>query len=184
MKKIFLLLMFSVVGISAFCQETDDESDDSTYYAKHMKTATEQFRKKLSKFKEPYQVEFSIDTFKVEEQYRMEIKRHSTDRDVTMAVDKQSKAYDKLLNKYYNKLLNVLDKEDRASLIEAEKGWIAFKNKNESFTDIIMSNKYFGGGTIQNVENISLNMSLVKERLNEIFSYYYLSGRAGNKLVK
>src|SRR5688500_14318103 len=74
------------------------------------------------------ELEFAVDTFKIE---HIAIKRMDLDystQGINEAVKEVTAGYDKLMNKYYNKLINLLTSEDRKVLQTAQKSWLTFRD--------------------------------------------------------
>lgn len=131
------------------------------------------FKQKLSKKNlTAEQIEFSIDTFKIES-----IAAHRTGIDYsTMGMNittiELADSYDKLLNKYYKKLLNILKPEDKKNLIAAQKAWLSFRNAEIKLIGSMTKEEYSGGGSMQsNIANGS-QASLIVKRTIDIFNYY------------
>jgi|GEM_PF-4539248 len=57
-------------------------------------------------------------------------------------------AESRLLDKYYNLLLDRLEEEDKPALIEGQKRWLESYEKDAEFSALITSDKYTGGGTM------------------------------------
>lgn len=81
-------------------------------------------------------------------------------------------SYDQLLNKYYNRLLKLLQPQDKTALIAAQKAWLQFRDAESKLIRTLSKDEYSGGGTIQS--NIVTNSyaDLVVKRCIDIFNYY------------
>lgn len=123
------------------------------------------------------EIEFKIDTFRIETIASKRMKIDDSTAGMNMAVDELTTSYDKLLNKYYGKLLKSLNTEDQKTLITAQKAWLAFRDAERKLIEMITDDQYSGGGTIQSNIRMSQYSSIVIERTNKIFRYY-------NEIVK
>lgn len=123
------------------------------------------------------EIEFKIDTFRIETiaSKRMEIDYSTTGINIT--VDELTISYDKLMNKYYGKLMKLLKPEDKKILITAQKAWLVFRDAELNLIGIMTDDQYSGGGTIQSNIRMGQYSSLVIERTIEIFNYY-------NRIIK
>jgi uncharacterized protein YecT (DUF1311 family) len=81
-------------------------------------------------------------------------------------------SYDKLLNKYYNKLLKALKPEDQKILISAQRAWLVYREGEIKLINTMVKDEYSGGGTIQSLRAVGSYGSLVVNRTKEIFEYY------------
>ncbi len=118
------------------------------------------------------QIEFSLDTFRIERLVynRMDID-YSTSG-MNRAVIEMTNSYDKLMNKYYKKLLKLLTTEDQKVLVSAQKAWLTYRDAETKLIQTMTKDEYSGGGTIQsNIVNGSY-ADLVISRTIKIFSYY------------
>jgi uncharacterized protein YecT (DUF1311 family) len=123
------------------------------------------------------EIEFKIDTFRIETiaSKRMEIDYSTTGINIT--VDELTISYDKLMNKYYGKLMKLLKPEDKKILFTAQKAWLVFRDAELNLIGIMTDDQYSGGGTIQSNIRMGQYSSLVIERTIEIFNYY-------NRIIK
>jgi uncharacterized protein YecT (DUF1311 family) len=118
------------------------------------------------------EIEFKIDTFRIETiaSKRMDIDYSTTGMNIT--VDELTISYDKLMNKYYGKLMKLLKPEDKKVLITAQKAWLVFRDAELNLIGTMTDDQYSGGGTIQSNIRMGQYSSLVVERTIEIFRYY------------
>lgn len=117
-------------------------------------------------------IEFSADTFRI---HRINDKRMDVDystQGMNETVMATAEAYDKLLNKYYNKLLKLLKPEDKPVLVAAQRAWIAYRDAERRLIGVTRKEVYSGGGTIQSNIYTGMYESLVEARAIEIFNYY------------
>ena len=118
------------------------------------------------------QVEFAIDTFTIEHIVSKRMEYDYSTAGMNMAMDEMTQGYDKLLNKYYNKLLKLMKPADQKVLIAAQKAWIAYRNAEGKLIGTMSKQEYSGGGSIQsNIAN-GRYADVVVSRAIEIFLYY------------
>ena len=116
-------------------------------------------------------IEFMTDTFVINR-----VANRMTDVDystygINNAIDESVKAYDKLLNKYYNKLLDRLKGDDKQVLIEAQRKWLAFRDAELHLLGVVIKDEYSGGGTMQS--NI-LGSTYADRIVNRVVELFYL----------
>lgn len=117
-------------------------------------------------------IEFSTDTFRIA---RINDKRMDVDfstQGMNETVMETAGAYDRLLNKYYKKLLNWLKPEDKPVLIAAQRAWLAYRDAERKLIGVTRKEEYSGGGTIQSNIYTGMYASMVETRAVEIFNYY------------
>ena len=91
---------------------------------------------------------------------------------MNITVDEMTSSYDKLMNKYYNKLLKTLKPGDKKVLINAQKAWLTFRDAETKLIGTMTKEVYSGGGTIQSNIATGAYSDLVVQRTIEIFQYY------------
>jgi uncharacterized protein YecT (DUF1311 family) len=132
-----------------------------------------QFRKKLSKEGlSATATEFAIDTFRIERILSKRMDIDFTTYGMNASVEQQAAGYDKLLNKYYNKLLKVLSAEDKKILIKAQKAWLAFRDAEIELISAMTKDEYSGGGSMQSNIATGSVAQLTIDRAISIFDYY------------
>jgi uncharacterized protein YecT (DUF1311 family) len=118
------------------------------------------------------EIEFAIDTFRVERIMEETLKYDQTDFGMSEVGYYTARLYDSLLNKYYKILLAVLEEKDRKTLVSAQKSWLKFRDDEISLIELIGAEKYAGGGTLQALVLSSEYLRIVKSRTIEIFEHY------------
>ncbi|HEY6914994.1 MAG TPA: lysozyme inhibitor LprI family protein [Paludibacter sp.] len=118
------------------------------------------------------QIEFSVDTFKIERIAAKCIEIDYSTMGMVQIIDELTASYDILLNKYYKRLLNALKEEDKKTLIAAQKAWIGYRDAEAKLIGTMTKEEYSGGGTIQSNIATGSYSDLVIKRANEIFNYY------------
>lgn len=175
MKTFLLSMIICFIGNVALGQNSPKEITPEIL--KKIKAEVEaqipKLKLKLSKQElNPDEIEFKIDTFRIETiaSKRMEIDYSTTGMNIT--VDELTISYDKLMNKYYGKLIKLFKPEDKKNLITAQKAWLVFRDAELNLIGTMTDNQYSGGGTIQSNIRMGQYSSLVVERTIKIFRYY------------
>lgn len=175
--KCFLLLIWCI-GFARLALAQDDTPKEVTpQVLQKIKTEVEKeaaiLKLKLSKDDFSLdRVEFSTDTFRIEQIVSKRIDIDYSTAGMNTAVSEKTTAYDKLLNKYYNKLLKSLNAEDKKVLISAQKAWLAYRDAELALIGTMTKEEYSGGGTIQSMIAIGAYSGLVVRRTVEIFNYF------------
>ena len=135
--------------------------------------AVEAYKKSLQQLgTHPAQIEFGIDTFKIERAVAIALDRDNSDIGMNQACYDAAKQYDLLLNKYYRKLSAVLKDEDKKILISAQKSWLAFRDAEVSLVEVVSKEEYSGGGTMHALTEASHYLELIKSRTVELLDHY------------
>lgn len=130
------------------------------------------FKERIRKSKyNPVVSEFAVDTFRIEHLTAKWIKVDYTGGGMSEATYNEAKEYDVLLNKYYKKLLAILNSEERKKLIAAQKSWLSFRDNEANLIEAI-NEKVYAGGTIQGLTNASEYLNLIQTRAKDLYSYY------------
>jgi len=118
------------------------------------------------------QIEFSVDTFKIEQTAAEKVDIDFSTDGINKATNDLTASYDSLLNVYYQKLLNSLNNEDKNILIVAQRAWMSFRDAETKLIWTMAKEEYSGGGTIQsNIATDSFSY-MVKQRALEMYTYY------------
>lgn len=118
------------------------------------------------------QVEFSVDTFRIERIVEKRMELDYSTQGMNETVNEMRVAYDKLMNKYYNKLLKALKPADQKTLIAAQRAWMAYRDAEVRLIGTMTKEEYSGGGTIQTNIFTGAYAEIVVRRTLEIFNYY------------
>jgi len=131
------------------------------------------FKQSLDKggYNEAYK-EFAVDTFKIERFMTEWMELDYRDFGMRDAIYEGARLYDSLLNKYYKKLLAVLKKEDKTKLIQAQKAWLNFRDNETKLVYTLGKPEYSGGGTIQQLTEVSSYLDMVKSRAYTLFGHF------------
>jgi uncharacterized protein YecT (DUF1311 family) len=120
--------------------------------------------------------EFTLDTFKAEETARMKIDIAESPYATNEALYELEKEYDKILNKYYNRLKNLLNPEDQKILIQAQRAWLAYQTAENQLIQSLMSPENAGDMIMSIMTSVSqgLTSSVLIKRTHEIGAYYQM----------
>lgn len=175
MKNFLLITFLYLIGNSVLGQNNPTEitPDILKKITSEVESQIPKLKLKLSKQEfNPDEIEFAIDTFRIETIASKRINIDYSTTGMNISVDELTVAYDKLLNKYYGKLMKLLEPEDKKVLISAQKAWLAFRDAELNLIGTMTDEKYSGGGTIQSNIRIGSYSSLVVQRTIKIFNYY------------
>lgn len=117
-------------------------------------------------------IEFTIDTFRITTINNKRMDVDFSTQGMNETVMETAAAYDKLMNKYYNKLLKWLKPEDKKVLVTAQKAWLAFRDAERKLIGVTRKDEYSGGGTIQTNIYTGMYESMIEARAIDIFNYY------------
>jgi uncharacterized protein YecT (DUF1311 family) len=175
-QRLILLITLSFVGHLSFGQN-DGPKEITPQIVQNLKADIEKqiptFKKLLSKKDfTAEQIEFSLDTFRIEKlvSKRMDIDYSTVGMNTT--VEEKTTSYDKLMNKYYIKLLKILKPEDQKVIINAQRAWLIYRDAEAKLIETMTKNEYSGGGTIQSNIAVGSYAGLVVTRTIKIFNYY------------
>jgi uncharacterized protein YecT (DUF1311 family) len=117
-------------------------------------------------------IEFTTDTFRISliSNKRMDV--DFSTQGMNQTVMETAAAYDRLMNKYYNKLLYWLKPEDKKVLVAAQRAWLAFRDAERKLIGVTRKEEYSGGGTIQSNFYTGMYESMIEARAIDIFNYY------------
>jgi len=119
------------------------------------------------------QIEFYLDTFKISaiSDHKM-LYYFNTTSGLNFVLDEQTNKYDSLMNIYYTKLKNRLIQEDKKTLIQAQRAWLDFRDKELELIRMLRYEEYSGGGTMQSNIYMVMRNDLIKRRMIELFIHY------------
>lgn len=115
--------------------------------------------------------EFYIDTFYIENLWALEIEYNGSTMGMNQATRNAEKSYDKLLNKYYGKLLNMLQGEDKLKLKTSQRNWIKFRDSEKQINYALGDEQYTGGGTIHSIFVANKTTEITRQRVFELYHY-------------
>ena len=117
-------------------------------------------------------IDFSVDTFQIEQLARKRSELDYSNSDMNITIYQMRDSYDKLLNKYYKKLLAILKTDDKEILITAQRSWLLFRDNESKLIAVLKKTEYSGGGTIQRILPNGEYLDFLKERVIVLFNYY------------
>jgi uncharacterized protein YecT (DUF1311 family) len=169
---IFVLILNSVIGFT----QRDITKDDSIRIIKKVDKYILVLQMELDKkygddSKKNLILEFASDTGRIERIASEKMNIDYSTLGMSLATDELNSQYDKLLNKYYQKLLSKLSGSDKEVLKQAQRNWIQFRDNEMKLIGLLSEEKYSGGGTIQmNIRSISA-LDLTRKRVIELYQY-------------
>ncbi|KTD17041.1 lysozyme inhibitor LprI family protein [Legionella jordanis] len=93
--------------------------------------------------------------------------------DIKICANREYGFYDDLLNKQYQKLMNLLPAEKRELLIDTQRAWLTYRQKQCNFLSL-----QHEGGTMEPVDLIQCYISLDKDRI-EALNHFMTSYQKG-----
>jgi len=176
--KLLLLTLGLSFHVTTFSQNLKDPIEVTSELQSKIKQRIEKKdvpKLKLQLEKEKYnsiQIEFTLDTFRVEQFMNSWIDLDYGDFGMRDAAYAAARIYDSLLNKYYKKLLTVLKPADKKVLTQAQKAWLLFRDSEYKLVETISKDEYSGGGTMQQLTESGGYLNMVKIRVIAIFYHY------------
>ena len=175
--KYFLLVSVFCCAIHIAFAQTEWPKEITPQVLEQIKAEIE---KKIPAFKQSLikqgltsdQVEFSLDTFRIEQTATHRTSIDYSTMGMNTSTDGLTAAYDKLLNKYYNKLMAMLAPDDKKVLVTAQKAWLAYRDAESKLIWALTKDEYSGGGSMQTNIATSAYADLVVKRTVKIFHYY------------
>lgn len=190
-RNIFFFTLFLVLSCQTKKMEKESQNEDATpskqtnftaeNYTLNVKTLlldsieNESFKlRKQLKSDEEYEkvIEFTIDTFKINQYTKRKMIYFYTTNGMNMVVNEETHRYDSLMNVYYTKLKNELSTKDQQILKSAQLSWLNYRDKELDLIGLLRDEKYSGGGTIQSNLYTGMHNSLVIQRTIELFEHY------------
>jgi uncharacterized protein YecT (DUF1311 family) len=174
MKKITAFLPFLLLFSALFGQSITPEAEKKLM--QKVEKETLQLKDLLLKNKEQTGesdswIMFKTDTFKIERYTSLRMETDFSTQGMNQAMWEAQKRYDLLLNKYYQLLLKKLEGDDKKLLIEAQRAWIAFRDKEIKLIQTLNSDKYTGGGTMYSNISVGNIFQLTKDRAIQLALY-------------
>lgn len=177
MKKIIFYLAFVLNCVIGFGQAPREITrQDSIRIEKEANDCALVLRKRLDiKYSDDSQkdlmIDFAVDTCRIQRIASKKMEIDYSTIGMSMAVDELNSQYDKLLNKYYQKLISRLKGQDKEVLKQTQRNWMRFRDSEIRLINQLSEDKYSGGGTIQmNIRSGSL-LDLTKKRLIDLYQY-------------
>jgi uncharacterized protein YecT (DUF1311 family) len=116
------------------------------------------------------QISFQLDTFVISNFPQAKLNYYSSTNGINEVIKEETNQYDSLMNLYYIRLLQNLHPKDQNILIEAQKAWLSFRDKELELYGLLREEQYSGGGTMQSNVFLSQKCELIKNRMVEIFN--------------
>lgn len=167
-KLLFSLCMIALFQVALKAQHTPEIEKELN--AKVEKLAID-FKKKLIKEQtsgSDFWTTFKVDTFRIERYVDLRMEKDYSTQGMNFAMREGETRYDKLLNNYYKMLLQKMKAEDKKLLVEAQKAWLDFRDKEIKLTSKLLSPEYTGGGTMYSNIVTGKIYQLTKDRVLEL----------------
>ena len=126
---------------------------------------------------ENIQLEFSSDTAKIEKGIAAMLDKDYSTYGMIEASRYLEQGYDKLLNKYYKILLNILNDENKELLRMSQRNWISLRDSEKKLIWGMKDQTYeaSGGGTIWSVIAASADADITRRRVFELYDLLMFS---------
>jgi len=182
MKKYLLLIILIASGMLTYAQKTDAPTTVTPAITAKINAEIEKKipalmvrleknnGERTDKFDEA--IKFGVDTFKIEYFMRRAMDYDYSTYGMNSATSDAAAKYDVLMNKYYKLLSAKLKPADRATLLAAQRSWLAYRDNETNLRGTLSKEEYSGGGTIQSTIGVSLYFDMVKTRVMQLFEYY------------
>jgi uncharacterized protein YecT (DUF1311 family) len=177
MKKSLFYLAFALNCAIVFGQAPRAITrQDSIRIAKEADDCALVLRKQLEKkysddSQKSLMIDFAVDTCRIERIASKKMEIDYSTLGMSMAVDELNSQYDKLLNKYYQKLSARLNGQDKEVLKQTQRNWIQFRESEIKLINLLSEEKYSGGGTIQMNIRSANSLDLTKKRLIDLYQH-------------
>ncbi len=167
---LFLAVLTNAQSTSAASSEIEELTNSIEEEARQLKINLQQ-DKTTYYFHKDLNIEYHIDTFKIEQTHVRTIEINNTTTGMVRATAVALQSYDRLLNKYYKKLLHRLDETDQETLRKTQRNWISLRDNEIELIQLLAKNEYSGGGSIQRLITADRILNLTKNRLDNLFKY-------------
>lgn len=169
--KILLGIMWISFGATA--QLSDEEYQfkiDSV--SKYIDVRAEILRTELSSsYALPIEVEYGVDTFRIESFLRASLELDYSTMGMSLALYNAREAYGLLIEKYVGLLHEELNEEDQSRLRSLQVTWEGFAKSENEFNQYIAIPEYSGGGTIQNLFVADRSLEICRNRVADLVGY-------------
>lgn len=168
MKYIIMLCLF-FIGSNAFGQWSSDELQPFKDRAEQEIRCFVDGRIADGKWDVEFdscEIEFVVDTLRIEKVIELlnDAGKYTT-LDMHNQVYFMMSEWDKLLNKYYNKLMSKLTDADKVKLRDAQRAWLKYRDSDGVLNSDLLDGSYQGGGSMWRVLSGSRSVEVLKERV-------------------
>ncbi len=116
-------------------------------------------------------IDFNIDTYRIDTLMARMINVDFSNQGMVQATSYATVAYDKLLNKYYKKLLAKLSIADQETLRLAQRNWIQYRDSEIKLIDTLSKMEYAGVGLDQRLFAAADILDITKIRVIAIYDH-------------
>lgn len=170
--RLFLLGWILLTAQSLFAQRPLSEEDLKTIHVKVNKQASDLWDTLTrSGSYSPLMTEFMVDTFRIESIGRAKMEVDYSTQGMNQAIYESAAEYDKLMNKFYGRLIQKLSAEDKKTLQSSQRNWLSFRDKEKEVIELMGKEDYTGGGTIQSNFTAAFYLELIQHRAIEIWNH-------------
>lgn len=117
------------------------------------------------------QIEYNLDTLQIWSLMSLMIDKDFSTSGMNYASGIAREGVNKLIDKYYTKLENRLNKSERKELKEAHQSWETYRDREMKLNRITHSRECGGPGTIQTTFAASSSLAISVNRLERYFHY-------------
>ena len=178
-----IYMLLAVISIffqnSLNAQETENTAD------KDLVQEVAVFRAKVAKEKissdmdKNLWVNFRVDTFTIQKTLEAHLANATARYDASFAWSDAVSAYNEMIGRYYNLLMEKMIEIDRPYLEASQKDWLEYKQSEQILNQIIGRKEYNKSGVVNNETYTYTRMlNINKERAVELFHYLL---RANNR---
>lgn len=178
--KILLLMTCFALAASLHAQQTSGGPQEVTpeiaakinaEIAKEIPVLKKKYKQERDEISDE-EIAFRIDTFKIEKFFERTVDYDYSTSGMNHNGYMAAEKYDTLLNKYYKLLLGKLAIEDNNILIEAQRAWLVYRDKELKLFAKLRERQYSGGGTIQSNIYASEYLDFIEARVFTLFHNY------------
>ena len=170
MKNTIVLFLFLTICTNITAQSREYSLELEKELNAKVEKLVVDFKKTLNE-DEGFWKRFKLDTFVIERYVDLRMETDYSTQGMNQTMYEAERRYDKLLNIYYKILLEKLQGEDKKVLIDTQKSWIAFKEKEIKLIATLYSDKYTGGGTMYSNIRVGSVFEITKKRTIELAQY-------------
>lgn len=178
MKPFFIVLIAFLLQDFSFGQRPRRiTQQDSVMIQKQIELKSSELKKTLLSQKanrgypDELDIEFRLDTFKIKQKIKMQLDIDYSTSGMVRSTEESTRSYDRLLNKYYQKLIQRLESEDKEVLRRSQRNWIKFRDSEIKLNDLVSSWGYSEGGSDAYLFAKIREQSITENRLIEIYRY-------------
>ena len=118
------------------------------------------------------EIAFTADTMRIERTASLLNDEYYSTVDMHNTILFEMTEYDKLLNKYYQLIMDKLTEGDKVKFRNAQRLWLQYRDSEAKINgEIIAPNQYAGGGTLWPLVAGGRNLEIIKERVISFYGF-------------